>query len=424
MILKHINQIRALGFVELRRKLFLFFKLILNFVFFLLSIPLSFLILIIIRAIKPILLIRLGTLVSWRIGHFAGNTDLYICEKKAGINSDNLKTIDIWCNRTKACNKQLNKMWKREINILPKWLVYPVFLLNNFFPGGTSHQIPNTRSSDRDVLNLTNRHPNLSFTANEEIEGREFMKKLGINPSSKFVCLTVRDSAYLEQQKKETRSGVDWSYHNYRDSDIEDYSLAIQELVNLGYYVIRMGVLVNRPINIKSKKVIDYAFNHLRTDFMDVYLASKCSFCISTSTGFDALPSLFRRPLVIVNNPHIEFFYSFYPETITIFKKIFDNDINKFLSIKSIINRGIGKFDKSKQFKALNLDLIDNSPEEIKDAVLEIILRTSGKWEDTWYDKEVSGVIKGIYRNSTLNGRILSRFGTQFLRENIYLIND
>ena len=64
------------------------------------------------------------------------------------------------------------------------------------------------------------------------------------------------------------------------------------------------------------------------------------------------------------------------------------------------------------------------TPEEIKDAVVEMILRTSGKWNDTWFDDEVRYQIESIYSESKLNGKILSRFGTVFLKENLYLLED
>jgi hypothetical protein len=42
--------------------------------------------LIIIRLLKPFLLVRFGLLIGKRIGHFAVNTELYLCEKNESIN--------------------------------------------------------------------------------------------------------------------------------------------------------------------------------------------------------------------------------------------------------------------------------------------------------------------------------------------------
>ena len=53
-----------------------------------------------------------------------------------------------------------------------------------------------------------------------------------------------------------------------------------------------------------------------------------------------------------------------------------------------------------------------------------MIFRTTGKWNDTWFDDFVRYQIESIYSNSKLNGKILSRFGTVFLKDNLYLLED
>ena len=66
----------------------------------------------IMRLIRPWLLVRLGGLISTRIGHFAANTELYLCENKAGINVPSQRYIDIFymdgkpvCNCSGKCKK-------------------------------------------------------------------------------------------------------------------------------------------------------------------------------------------------------------------------------------------------------------------------------------------------------------------------------
>ena len=418
-------QLKNLGLVEFNRKLYLLGQTLKNIFGFVILLPFTITLLAIIKLISPIVIIRFGWLVSWRIGHYAGNTDMYLCEKKAGINIIDKKTIDVWCDRTISCNNQLTKMWKRKINIIPKWIVYPILILNKKIPGGRIHEIPKTKGDDKDILNLVPTicaEPNIKFTDEEEIRGQEGLLKLGIGKNAKFVCLTVRDSAYLEKQKKESRSGVDWSYHDYRNSNIDNYKLAILELVKFGYYVIRMGVVVEKPFSCGTNKVIDYAFNGLRTDFMDIYLGYKCEFCITTATGFDAIPALFRKPLLVTNYSHIEYFQT-NPKTITIFKKIREKNSN-YLSIISILDRGIGRFVRSNQFFDAGVELIENTPEEIKDAVVEMVLRLNDGWTDSWYDDQIRGKIALMYSGSDLNGKILSRIGTKFLKDNLYLIKD
>ena len=59
-----------------------------------------------------------------------------------------------------------------------------------------------------------------------------------------------------------------------------------------------MGAIVEKPFKSKNPKIIDYANSNLRSDFMDIYLGAKCTFCISTGSGFQCLPVLFRKPII------------------------------------------------------------------------------------------------------------------------------
>jgi hypothetical protein len=49
-----------------------------------------------IQILRPWLLIRVSPLISERLGHFAGNTELYLCEKESEINIPKRKYIDLF----------------------------------------------------------------------------------------------------------------------------------------------------------------------------------------------------------------------------------------------------------------------------------------------------------------------------------------
>ncbi|MCX6006827.1 MAG: hypothetical protein NTZ34_06160, partial [Chloroflexi bacterium] len=50
---------------------------------------------------------------STRIGHFAGNTEVYLCERDAGINVPHRRFVDVWYQMPFVYNTQLNKLWDR-----------------------------------------------------------------------------------------------------------------------------------------------------------------------------------------------------------------------------------------------------------------------------------------------------------------------
>ena len=73
--------------------------------------------------------------------------------------------------------------------------------------------------------------------------------------------------------------------HDYRDSEISTYVEAAEVLAEMGYTVFRMGALVKETLVSKHPRVIDYATNGMRTEFLDVFLGAYCAFCISTGSG-------------------------------------------------------------------------------------------------------------------------------------------
>jgi putative glycosyltransferase (TIGR04372 family) len=375
----------------------------------------------IIRLIRPWFLVRLGELPSPRIGHFAANTELYLCERNAGINLPKQHHADLFYMPKPICNQQLAVMWKRLIHIWPSWVIVPINRVNRLIPRGMAHEIGDNTNSDRDVHNLLERFPpHLEFTAEEKVRGEAGLQAMGIPSDTPVVCLIVRDSAYLD-----THQEKDWSYHSYRDSDIQSYILAAEELANRGYFVIRMGVKVHEPIKSSHPRVIDYAVNGMRSDFMDVYLGAKCEFCISTGTGFDGIPYIFRRPIVYVNYAPLGYLMTFQSQSISILKHHFSEPKGRELTVREIFTHGMGYCLSTADYESKGVHFIENTEEEICDVVVEMADRLKGTWWSQEEDEVLQERFWDIYtangvdpQGRSAHGEILSRIGAAFLRNN------
>lgn len=409
------NGNKSLVLKKIQRLLILPFTLLIYIFVYIISVP----IVIIIRLIRPWLLIRFGYMISDRIGHFGANTELYLCEQDAGINVPERRYIDIFYLNSIVCNKQLLLMWKRLLHVWPKALIKPVRDINKCFPGWELHEIGQNTQADRDVHGLLGRFPShLKLTGEEEDKGKAGLKRMGISENDRFVCLLVRDSAYLND--------ASWSYHKYRDSNIENYILAVEELAKRGYYVLRMGAKVNSSLASSDPKIIDYATNGMRNDFMDIYLGAKCNFCISTSSGWDAVPLIFRRPIAYVNMVPLGYLFTFLSKSIGITKKHYLPEENRFISLSEIFAMGVGFCNTAFKFEAKNIRLIENTPEEIRDLVTEFEERLIGKWISATGDEDLQEgfwkifPIKSLSTNNgrSLHGEIRFRYGTLFLRKN------
>jgi len=418
MLRKQIEPFKQLDRKILLRKLKRIWRIPHEFLLLIVAVP----VVVMIRLISPWVLIRWDNMTSPRIGHFAANPELYLCEREAGIAVPKQRHIDIFFMEKPISNHQLAKMWRRVLRVWPHWLMSPVRRANLLLPGGKRHQICDDAHSDRDIHNLLDRcSPHLEFTADEEFKGLTELRKIGVPQGAQFVCLIVRDSAYLNSHQPK-----DWSYHNYRDTDIKNYVLVAEELADRGYYVLRMGAKVNDCLESNHPRVIDYATNGMRSDFMDIYLGAKCAFCISTSTGFDAIPLIFRRPIVFVNLVPVGYLWTFSSRVLAITRRHFSTAKQRDLSLEEIFTCGVGLSLKSSEYETSDIKLIENSPEEICSVVIEMEERLMGTWQADSVDDDLQRRFWSIFpiQKSDINGRplhgkISCRIGADFLRTNV-----
>ena len=456
---KHFVQVKKGGIVVVVKKLKTLFYLILQIPIYLISVPTV----IIVHLIKPWFLIRWQELESSRIGHFAINTEFYCCERDAGINTPTQKYLDLFYLNKYVCNKQLEKMWRRSLIVLPTWLLRPLSIVNRFFCLFNSsfreceifsasvalalktkkyklHEVLRPLQNS-DVHHLIDKFPaHISFTDKEELKGEEILKKFGLTKNAKFVCLIVRDSAYLNRHIKHEYLDERWQYHSYRDGDIDNYALAAEELAKRDYYVFRMGVKVEKPIKSSNPKIIDYANSGMRSDFMDIYLSAKCNFSISTGSGLDEVSVIFRKPIAFVGNVPFITIGKSHKETLVLTKHHINKITKKELTISEIFSANVAYALETEKYELNDVELKENSPKEIRDLIIEMDERLNGGWKNTNEDLLLQKRFWSIFEDGMkrLNfkaskqgvshwsnpfgaehyEKIKVRFGAKFLREN------
>lgn len=349
---------------------------VVNHIKIILFLPIAIPTILIIRIIKPISYIRLGTISSGQIGHYALDAGILLCEKLL----ENNKTSDWYWIEKQACNSQVEKMVNR--NFYVRWWVEYLYIANKVIPYGDEHTITPPRcrkSSSRDINGLLTKtrgreEAYLRFTLDEEIYANAFLRDSGLSKDDKFVCLIVRDSSY----KNHISPIIDWTYHDYRDSDIDDYSLAAMELAERGYWVFRMGKIVSKPFDCDHPRVIDYAMNNERNDLLDVWLTANCFFCISTGSGLDAIATIFRRPLALINClpvgdslvwshalTHPKYLRWQHNSILLTLREYFDNN-----------------YYSTNQYSEKGISVIDLTECEIKDVAIEFEGRVTGEFSE------------------------------------------
>ena len=384
----------------------------------LLGTALAILPVLVIRAIRPVVLIQIGALRSERLGHFLQSTEIYLCERDAV--SPRRRTLDFFFIQHQICNVQLKKMWDRTIIVFgfARWLDKA----NRLMPFGRVHQIPWRHNQELDVHGYLSRMaPHLTFTPEEERVGREWLESLGISEDSAFVCFHARDSAYLDAVLPPLTITGDWRYHDFRDSDIRDYVPAVQSLVERGYYALRMGAIVKEPLDANHPRIIDYA-THGRTDFLDIYLGANCRFFICSTNGIYSIPMSFRRPVAYVNWVPLGIAPTWGPKDLFIPKKLWSRAERRLLSFKEILDSRIGLFQNGSLYEEHGIDVVENSPEEITALATEMDERLNGSWLGTEEDEELQQRFWSLFTPNQFHQVFLSHIGTEFLRQNKELL--
>ena len=354
--------------------------------------------------LRPFVTVRFGSLFVSRLGHLAGNTECYLCERDAGMRPK--RCIDLWVPEGTPANRQLLKMFSRVMWIVP-WGIL-VDHIGKRFKWWAKHQFSDAQWG-RDIHNLMEKQPpHLKFTRAEEKRGQEGLRALGIPSGAKWVCLIARDSHYLKAQG----GGVDYSYHDFRDSDIQNYRAAAVALMERGYYVVRMGAYVREPMHLAGPLFIDYAVSNRGSDFMDAYLGAKCAFCISNGTGFDGIPMIFRRPICFVNETPFEYLSTWMKDSLAIWKHHYKD--GKRMSIAEIVASGAGLFSKAEEYEKAHIALVENTPEEIRDVALEMANGITSLQEQFWNSYPRS---KSPHNGIALHGEIRLRIGAKFLEQ-------
>jgi len=322
--------------------------------------------------LRPVVLIRIGTFFSARIGHFSMDAGLRLAEKK----KQQWNTIDLYWLEEPISNKQWAKMVSRNFHTF-SWVAH-LARWNRLIPGGNVHYRPSSDTSSRDIYgSLEDANCKFEFLLQEVNECKVWLKSHGWKDGDRFVCLQVRDSSYLGSEK--WHSKYDWDYHSYRNSDIETYIPVINWLIDQNIWVFRMGKSVNKRANIKRKKFIDYPFCIDKNDLLDVWLFANCDLCISTATGPDFISDVYRRPILLINYlPLIDIFS--WSNVMGRPKNLIWASSKKPLTLNEHLKY---RFGNTNEYKEFDIEIIDLSPDEILDTVKECWGRINGTYIDT-----------------------------------------
>lgn len=348
-------------------------------------------------------------IVDGRIGEMTIRMEIFLRRHR----QNNLGWI-IGIASTQPCNPQLLAMYGRHIRIIQipasvfKSQVFR-FLSSSKSLIGLSRIYYEFEVTRKEMYEFNNGTPVLQFSAEENERGLELLSGLGIGKSGWFVCFHVRDPSYTRTLKG------NFDYHSYRNADIAAYLKAADYITAHGGYAVRMGAAVEHKLDSKNLKIIDYAALS-RTDFGDIFLASKCRFFFGGVSGISHVFQAFNKPVAWADL--IPCWPPWSERDLFIPKKLWSKKERRLLTFREIISTGAIYFLDSKDYKNANIEIIDNTPEEIQELVTEMHQRLSGSFRETAEDRKLQDKFRSVLQSSPIIGVYPSRIGASFLRKN------
>ncbi len=392
---------------------------------------LSIVVSLILRALRPVVLIRFGKLPNHRIGHFALEVEAYLCARDTRIHSQN--TLDMFFYSGPICNQQLKKMWDRTLCTFWPGIAQKGYDMTSspLLPGGKKHLVPLPRMSMNqhhiEGLELygvvAQAPPHLQFTPEEIRQGHEAILALGVPKDAPFVCFHARDTAYYSAHFAHEND------RNFRNSNIYTRLLAVEELTHRGYWGLRMGAAVEAPLRNDHPRIIDYATT-ARTDFLDIFLAGNCRFYLGDSCGIADVAVCFRRPVVWVNEILTTIVWST-PNALCLLKKLWLAEEHRFMTFREMSTPELARilfhddyFEAKEDFfkDRYGIEFVENTSEEVTAVVLEMEERLQNTWQATEEDEELQRRFWAIVQPEKPYAEVVTRIGCEFLRQNQKLL--
>lgn len=205
--------------------------------------------------------------------------------------------------------------------------------------------------------------PLLALHSEDHAFGLDVLAKKNISPADSFVALHIREPGFHNQWADPLRKG--------RDVDIYTYLDAIQEITRAGGWVIRMGDPTMKPLP-PMDRVWDYAHSTDRSERMDVFLMGNCRFFVGTNSGVSYIPPVFGRPCLYTNWCSLDH-RPWWSKNMLIHKNIRERKSGDLLPYSRMIPPPLGHIESIEYLHSQGLDLVDNTSEEIRAAVVEMM---------------------------------------------------
>jgi putative glycosyltransferase (TIGR04372 family) len=251
--------------------------------------------------------------------------------------------------------------------------------------------------------------PLLALSHEELRRGDIALESLGVPKNAWYVCLHARSAGYKNMHD---------DLHDTLNADIYSYDLAVGAIVERGGWVIRMGD-PSMPQLPPMTNVIDYAHSRQKSALMDIFLCATCRFYVGTSSGLAYVPPLFGVRSVLTNwfpvgTRPLNSDDLFIPKL-----HQYDAD-NRYVPFADSLAPPLGHIHARHTLAALGISVKDNTREDLRDIVIEMIDRLDNRLVDAADDEPLQARFNAVADTSRSYGN--ARIGRDFIRKHENLL--
>lgn len=358
---------------------------------------------------------RLTVLVG-RIGHLAAEPDSFL--KARALGWVKRGRYFIAAPRGSVANRVMLDYWRPHITIfeqplacwllcaMSRWVLMRHDMSRYVLRLGASQEIYRINAV------WEGRGPLLSVSAlDHEWSDQQFLK-LGLPQGAWFVCVHVREAGF---------SPADESAHAYRNSDPTAVKAAMDEIVRRGGWCVRMGDPSMTPMS-AMPGLIDYAHHPLRSERLDVLLCARARFFLGNTSGLMLVSSVFGVPSALANLTPLSV-RAFLPGDIFIPKLLRYSADGRALSFLEAMGSPVGDFRYSRLYAEAGIDVVENTPEDIRLLVTEMLDRIEGRHVPERADEAMQRDYAALFHAGHYAYGAASRVGIAFLRKHAHLLS-
>lgn len=255
------------------------------------------------------------------------------------------------------------------------------------------------------------RPPVLALTVEDESWGLRTLEELGVPAGKWFVAVHVREGGYLPRNEL---------IQSHRNASIANAIPAMQEIVRRGGVCIRVGDRTMAPLPAMDG-VSDYARHHLKSERMDVYLCARARFFLGCTSGLAFLASAFGVPVAHANMIPVETL-GIRQGDLSMPKLLWSSRLGRHLTFAEILGSEVGGYFFSQQYAEAGIEVQENSADDIRGLVTEMLDRLDGSHEATAPARQLHDRYMALFKPEHYSFGACSRVSEAFLVRHSHLL--